>query len=73
MTKPMGRPSIFRDKRGGMRVQAIITKIGKQKFLAARSRLAEMAKRKVSQVSDADVVEALSRGWEETEAYLKGE
>lgn len=66
----MGRRSIFRDKRGGQRVQGIITKIGQQKFLAAKSRLAQLAQRAVHQVSDADAVEYLARGERETIIYL---
>ena len=68
----MGRPSLFRDKRGGLRVQAIIGRVGKQKFLAARARLAEIAKRKVRQVSASDTVEFLARGEAETIRYLNG-
>lgn len=69
---PTGRNSIFRDKRGGMRVQGNLTKPGSRKFETRRAWLAKLAKRSVEQVSDADVIEALSRGEDETTRYLKG-
>lgn len=66
-----GLPSIFRNKKGGYRYQGICTPVGSKKFEAHRKTLAGIAKRKVSAVSDADVIEALSRGWDETIAYIK--
>jgi hypothetical protein len=67
----MGRRSIFRGKEGGVRVQAIITKIGGQKFERARKRLAELAGWASKDVSDADTVEFLARGEAETMAYIE--
>ena len=66
-----GRVSIFRNKEGGDRVQGILTKAGSQRFHAARKRLAELAGRDLELVSDADVIEYLARGDEETARYLK--
>lgn len=68
----MGRPSIFRDKVGGQRVQAIISKAGAKRFEKARKRLAKLAKWQPAQISDADVVEFLARGEADTLAYMKG-
>jgi hypothetical protein len=67
----MGRRAIFRGKEGGVRVQAIITKVGGQRFERARKRLAELAGWIASEVSDADTVEFLARGEAETVAYLE--
>lgn len=69
----MGRPSIFRDKVGGQRVQAIISKTGAKRFERARKRLARLAKWKPAQISDADVVEYLARGEADTVAYMQGQ
>ena len=66
-----GRKSIFRNKAGGDRVQGVITRAGSQRFEATRHKLASLARRAVGDVSDADVIEALSRGWPATERYLK--
>jgi hypothetical protein len=66
----MGRASIFRDKEGGDRVQGVITKDGSKAFEAARKRLALLARRPVTQVSDADTIEFLARGERSTERYL---
>ena len=38
----LGRPSIFRHKAGGRRVQAYITRIGGQRLEEARARLASL-------------------------------
>lgn len=65
-----GRPSIFRDKAGGDRVQGVITKVGSQRFEAARARLARLDNREVEQTSDADVIEYLARGDAETRVYI---
>ena len=67
-----GRASVFRDKRGGDRVQGNLTREGKAAFLEARRRLAKLSKRKLSAVSDADVIEYLARGEEETTRILEG-
>lgn len=67
----MGRPSIFRDKEGGQRVQALISKRGGKQFELARRCLAVLAKREPKHVSDADVVEYLARGEEETRLYIE--
>jgi len=71
-SQKMGRPSIFRDKRGGLRVQATISRLGEQRFLAARARLAQLATREAGQVSAADTLEFLLRGEAETIRYLNG-
>lgn len=66
----MGRPSIFRHKMNGRYVQGYITKFGAERFDVARKRLAQLAQRKVGQVSDADVIEFLARGEADTITYL---
>lgn len=74
-TPKMGRHSIFRGKEDGYRVQAIITKVGGTKFEQARAQLTLLYGRVVgvnpASVSDADVVEFLARGAEDTERYLR--
>lgn len=67
----IGHPSIFRNKKQGRRYQGIVTKVGSQKFEAARSRLGELAQRPVKWVSDADVFEFLARGEADTIEYIK--
>jgi hypothetical protein len=57
-----GRASIYRDKRGGDRVQGVITKTGSHAFEDARKRLARIVRRATDQISDADVIEWLARG-----------
>ena len=69
-----GQPSIFRNKKGGDRLQGIVTPEGSRRFEMARRRLAKLAGREVEHVSDADVIEFLVRGDEATRAELaKGE
>lgn len=68
----MGRDSIFREKIGGDRYQGIVTKVGAAAFERARARLAKLAERDVAGISDADTIEYLARGEENTIAYLKG-
>lgn len=67
-----GWPSIFRDKKGGDRVQGQITPIGSLRFERARKRLGKLADRDVEHVSDADTIEYLARGEQETLDYLTG-
>lgn len=52
-----GRQSIFRDKRGGDRVQGIITPLGSTRFELARTALAKVAGREKEHTSDADTIE----------------
>lgn len=72
----MGRHSIFRGKKNGVRVQGIITKIGGVKFEAAREQLGLLYFRvrgeNATVVSDADVIEYMARGAAETRKYLEG-
>lgn len=65
-----GRPSIFRDKKGGSRFQGVLTPAGSRRFELARVRLAKLVSRDPEQVSDADVVEFLARGDKDSKAYL---
>lgn len=65
-----GTSAIFKDKQGGDRIQGTITKVGSQRFEAARRRLARLANREVERTSDADTVEYLARGEAATIAYL---
>lgn len=71
----MGRPSIFRGKQGGRYVQAIITKTGGVEFERARLRLSQLVLRvkgvTPASISDADTVEYLARGDDNTRAYLE--
>jgi hypothetical protein len=55
--KPTGRQSIFRDKKGGDRVQGIITPLGSMRFELARTALAKVAGREKEHTSDADTIE----------------
>ena len=70
-TTRMGRPSIFPNKKGG-RVQGGLTDVGSKQFNVARGRLADLAGWKVKDVTDADTIEYLARGHEETKRYLQG-
>lgn len=70
--KPTGRSSIFRDKKGGDRVQGVLTPVGSNRFEQSRKRLAKLAGREVEHVSDADVIEYEVRGEENTLKYLEG-
>ncbi len=73
-SKPLtGRMSIFRNKAGGARVQGLLTKDGVRAFNTHRTRLAKMAGRDVAHVSDADVIEYLSRGRDATLDALRAE
>jgi cobalamin biosynthesis protein CobD/CbiB len=65
-----GRESLFRGKAGGDRVQGVITPIGSRRFEAARARLGRMVGRDAERVSDADVIEFLARGEEESRKVL---
>lgn len=66
-----GRASIFRGKlKAGTRVQGILSPAGAESFEAARVRLARLAAREVTAVSDADVIEYLARGERATRAAL---
>lgn len=60
-----------------MRVQGIITRIGGQKFEAARRALGELYSdvrgHKPATVSDADVIEYMARGPGGTRKYLERE
>lgn len=67
-----GRASIFRDKKGGDRVQGVITPVGSTRFELARIALAKLAGREREHVSDADVIEYLARGEKNTRDYLAG-
>jgi hypothetical protein len=64
----MGRPSIFQDKTE--RIQGAVTKIGRRRLNDARGELAIIAGWTATDVSDADAIEYLARGKEETIAYL---
>lgn len=64
--------SIFRGKRGGDRLQGVITPIGSKRFEEARRKLAKLAAREPEEVSDADTIEFLARGEANTRDYLAG-
>lgn len=65
-----GYPSIFRNKKGGGRVQGVLTKVGTKAFEDARKRLGTLAG--VKRATDADTIEYMSRGHEATVLYLQG-
>lgn len=70
-TKPGGRPTIFTPKTGApVRAQAL-TIAGSKRFEAHRRRLAKLAGWEVEAVSDADTVEFMARGEQDTIDYLK--
>ena len=63
MPKPKtGRASLFRGKKGGARVQGVITRDGARAFERRRRDLATLVRRKAADISDADVIEYLARG-----------
>ena len=68
--RSFGNVSIFRNKDGGDRYQGILTKVGSQRFEAARALLGALVGRPTKKVSDADTIEFLARGKAATEAYL---
>lgn len=65
-----GFPSIFRNKKAGTRYQGVLTKRGSKKFEDARGTLAKLAKRPVERITDADVMEYMARGDDETRDYI---
>lgn len=71
-----GRASIFRGKEHGTRIVGIITERGATAFEMSRARLsalfANVMGEKPTHVSDADVIEYLTRGEEPTRRYLEG-
>jgi hypothetical protein len=72
-----GRHSIFRGKDGGIRVQGIITRAGGHRFEVAARRLERLYRdvvgAKPATISDADVIEYLARGDDDTRAYLEAQ
>ena len=72
---PKGRASIFRGKADGVRIQGVLTKAGGQAFERRRRELAKVYREVWGQpptvVSDADVIEYLALGLDQTVAYLK--
>jgi hypothetical protein len=52
-------------------VQGWLSLTGSEKFEEARARLGVLSKWPVDRVSDADVIEYLARGENDTRAYLK--
>lgn len=70
-----GRASLFRGKQGGMRVQGNLTKIGGQCFEQARGRLKKLYRSVIGTnpktVSDADTIEYLARGEDDTRKEWK--
>jgi hypothetical protein len=56
-----GRASIYRGKKGGDRVQGVLTPTSSTRFEHVRRRLAKVATREVEETSDADVIIFLTR------------
>lgn len=75
-TPKTGRASIFRGKANGVRYQGIVTSLGARKLEEHRARLRALYRsvkgHDPSVVSDADVIEFLARGDEDTRKYLGG-
>lgn len=66
-----GRRSVFRHKVGGRRLQGLVTKHAVERFETHRRALAIVADRDVEDLTDADVLEFLIRGDDDTRAYLQ--
>ncbi len=66
----MSRPCIFPNKTVRL-TAASVTDIGAKQFEVARRRLAKLAGWTPRSVSDGDTTEALARGWDATEKFLK--
>ena len=74
-TVKRGRPSIFRERKHHRR-QGEMTDVGAKAFERARARLTKLwnryhAEQPITRASDADVFEGLSRGWDQTTAYIR--
>lgn len=72
VTRLLGRSSIFRNKKGGDRVNGVITARGSVRFELHRKQLGLLVAREPEEISDADVVEYMARGEQETRGYLAG-
>jgi hypothetical protein len=68
----MGRPSVFRNKAGGRRLQALVTRQALQFFERHRKTLAQLTDRDPRSLTDADVVEYALRGEANTRDYIAG-
>lgn len=68
-TARMGRASIFRDKTG-QRVNGVLTARGSVRFELHRKMLGKLVGKDAETISDADVVEYMARGEQETRKYL---
>ena len=66
-----GKPAIFRPKLGGPVKVGKLTTRGTQLFEAARRRLAKLAGWPLPRVGDADTLEYVLRGEEETRARVE--
>lgn len=66
----MARPAIFSEPKI-VRIQGVISKPGSVKFEQARKTLAKLVGWVPSRVSDADTIEFLARGRQETLKYLE--
>lgn len=61
---------LFPGKAGGTRVQGILTPVGTRRFELARERLAHLVNKDPEKISDAETIEYLARGEEETRKVL---
>lgn len=68
----MGRQSVFRNKKGGMRVQAFLTPQAAIFYKQMEAGLARMTGRPPDDLSVGDVVEFALRGEANTRDYLAG-
>lgn len=64
-----GRVSLFRGK--SVRVQGLITKIGSSKLKTAKATIARLTGWKVREISQADAIEFIARGEQESVEYWK--
>ncbi len=67
----MGRPTLFEKNGKGYRKQGYISHQGDVCFEAWRDRIADLMQRDRKLISDADVIEFLARGEQESRRYLK--
>ena len=61
-----GRASLFRGKEGGDRVQGVLTRAGSTAFAHQKQKLGRLVGKDPEKLSDADVIEFLALGEEET-------
>lgn len=66
-----GRPTLFGSKRGGLRIQGNLTKLGGAAFRGHQRELARLLSRPVTAIGHADVIEYLALGKDRALKVLK--